>query len=252
MKYLLTVRFMGGAYSGWQYQNNALSVQKVMTEACRKLLGDNCSVTGCSRTDAGVHARGYMAAVSLLGGGDFPVSLNTDSFPSAINALLPEDISVLKAELVPDTFHPRYDAKSKTYWYIIINGKQRDPFFEGRAFFPRRLLSYDDIQRMNDACLYFRGSHDFSSFMSSGSSIKNTVRHIYNIKCRSENGLIVIEINADGFLYNMARIISGTLFDVGIGKLSPDEIPKIIDSHDRNNAGPTLPAFGLYLYEVNY
>ncbi len=252
MKYLLTIRFMGGAYAGWQFQKNAPTVQQVLTESCQRLLGERCSVTGCSRTDAGVHARGYRATVSVRDGGDFPASLTAGSFPTAINMLLPEDISVTDAVIVPDSFHPRYSAKSKTYKYLIINGRHRDPWFEGRAYFPRRVIEKELIDRMDSSAGYFCGEHDFSSFMSSGSSVKDTVRTVSELNCRSEGGLIVISITADGFLYNMARIISGTLFDVGLGKISPEDIPDIIESRDRSKAGPTLPAHGLYLYEVDY
>lgn len=251
MKYLLTLCFDGAAYSGWQFQNNAPSVQGTLTAACGGLFGVPCSVTGCSRTDSGVHAVGFRATVSPAEG-DFPTVIPPDSLPFALNARLPADISVTACTSVPDGFHPRYSAKGKTYRYLILNSRHRSPLYEGRAYLLKRELGADRIALMSSACPYFCGKNDYSAFMASGSSVKDTVRTVSDFSVECSDGLIIISVTADGFLYNMVRIMSGTLLDVGLGKIRPEDVPGIISSRSRSLAGPTLPAHGLYLYEVYY
>ncbi len=243
---------MGGAYSGWQVQNNAPSVQGTLTRACSDLTGAPCLVTGCSRTDAGVHARGFRATVEPEGGGSFPATLTAGRFPSAVNTLLPPDISVLRAEPVPDGFHPRYSATGKTYKYMIADGPQRDPLFEGRAYQPRRELSTETVALMDSAAARFAGRRDFASFMASGSSVRDTVRTVTEFSCRREGKLVVITASADGFLYNMVRIMAGTLLMIGLNGLPPETAGDVIAARSRDAAGPTLPAHGLYLWEVTY
>lgn len=251
MKLLIKLCYDGSAYSGFQFQKNARSVQEELNKAARSLFGFDCDVCGCSRTDAGVHARCFCATLEPRNGGD-TISLPAERVPEAMNFWLPEDIAVFDAEYKPDDFHARYSVKSKTYEYHILNSKYRNPLKAGRVFMPRRFLSGQDVERMRTAAGYIAGRRDFRSFMSSGSSVTDTVREVTELRVTEKDGEIVISISADGFLYNMVRIIAGTLFAVGCGRISPEEIPGIITALDRTKAAETLPPEGLYLCEVRY
>lgn len=244
MKYLLTISYIGSNYCGFQKQNNAISVQQVLTEAAEKVIGFGSKITGCSRTDSGVHALGFKATVEHES-----INVPCDKLPIAFNSVLPDDISVISAVNVDDDFHPRYSCKAKEYHYLIFNGKLRDPFLSGRAYFYPKSL---DVEKMNKGAAYLIGTHDFSSYMASGSSIADTVRTIFSCTVENENDIIKIKIKGNGFLYNMVRIIAGTLINVGEGRIKPADVKEITESKDRSKAGSTAPPYGLYLYSVEY
>ena len=243
MKYLLTVAYDGAGYCGFQKQNNGISVQQVLTEAATELFGE-CKITGCSRTDSGVHALGFKATLECR-----DTTIPAEKVAVAMNCRLPDDVSVISSEAVSDDFHPRYSAKSKEYRYVIYNSPVRDPFMKGRAYhYPRRL----DAERMNEAAQYLVGEHDFSSFMASGSKIEDAVRKIYFCSVIRDGDKITVSICGNGFLYNMVRIIVGTLIEVSEGRIEPHDIKTIIEQRDRRLSGPTAPPEGLYLYNVEY
>jgi len=243
MKIRLTVSFLGTNYHGWQVQANAVTVQQTLGEAVKKITGEEISLTGCSRTDAGVHALSYCCAFSL--------SKETDltALCRSLNAVLPDDIAVKDACLVPDDFHPRYSATGKRYLYRIYNAPYFDPFERGRALYRREPLRLD-IMREAAKCLI--GTHDFAAFMAAGSAITDTVRTVTQFDIEKEGNLVTLRVAADGFLYNMVRIFVGTLLYVSEGKLAAENLPAIIDSKNRGEAGPTAPPEGLYLEEVFY
>ncbi len=251
MKLFIRLMYDGTAYSGFQSQKNSRTVQEKLNEAAKLLFGFDCDVTGCSRTDAGVHALDFCAVISPKNPSDI-ISMEAGRVPAALNFHLPEDVSVFYADYRDDDFHPRYSVKRKTYEYYIVNSTVRNPLWAKRAYMPRRFLDTQALAAMKKAAACFIGKHDFAGFMSAGSSVAETVRTVYSCDVRDERGLIVISISADGFLYNMVRIISGTLFAVGCGRISADSIPGIIDSLDRSRAAETLPPQGLYLASVEY
>ncbi len=244
MKYLLTISYDGRNYCGYQKQKNGVSVQEKLTEAATALFGEGTKITGCSRTDSGVHAVCFKATLESE-----KAKIKPEKLPSALNAHLPTDISVRDASEVSSDFHPRYSVKEKEYRYIISNSSTRDPFSEGRAYFyPKKL----DAEIMNEAAQYLVGRHDFRAFMAAGSKIEDTVREIYSCNVTRNGDNVTVSVCGNGFLYNMVRIIVGTLIAVSDGKLASDDIRKIIESKDRKNAGATAPAEGLYLYNVTY
>ena len=246
MKLLLTIAYDGTAYHGYQVQSGQVTVQEKLNDAVCRVFGKRYPVTGCSRTDSGVHALDFKATVTL--DGDAP-QIPADRVPLAMNIMLPADIAVKSAVPVPDSFHPRYDVKSKEYRYRILNSRIRDPFLAGRAYqFPVPL----DTVLMNRAAGYFVGTHDFSAFTASGSDVADRVRTVYNCSVTSDGDIVTVTVSGNGFLYNMVRIIAGTLIDVSCGKICADSIPEIIASLDRERAGFTAPACGLYLYRVEY
>ena len=240
---LLTIRYEGTHYHGWQVQKNALSVQEVLQDAIEKLYGERLAVKGCSRTDTGVHANMYC------------VNFHAPFYPgeyhcnSAINRFLPEDIRVYRSEVVADDFHARYHAKGKEYIYLIDNGKFENPFLRNYAFHYKYPI---DERLLNTAAAQFIGTHDFAAFCSAHSDVEDTVRTIYDCRVLREQETVKLYISGDGFLYNMVRIIAGTLLNVAKGKISPDDIPLIIHSKNRSNAGKTLAAKGLFLNRVFY
>jgi tRNA pseudouridine38-40 synthase len=206
-----------------------------------------CKVTGCSRTDAGVHANEFCVKVDCDGG-----TIPADKLPIAVSRFLPNDLSLFYAEECSEGFHPRYDVKEKEYLYRIINSRIYDPFEFGRAWFVARPITDEGIERMRAASKYIMGKKDFATFMAEGSDIVDTVRNVTNLSVEKNGDLIEIRICADGFLYNMVRIIVGTLTEVAFGRFDPDEMPDIIASKDRTRAGMTAPADGLYLNSVKY
>ena len=256
MKLLLKIMYDGTAYHGFQYQTNALTVQEVLTRSVSDSLGIECTVTGCSRTDAGVHALGYCAAVEPSDEskrGDAWCGIPTEKIHRVLNMGLPRDISVVGACTVSDEFHPRYDAVSKEYIYKICDSVAPDPFLVNRAYHIKRKLSDGQISVMNEAGAHLLGRHDFSGFMAQGSSVKDTVRDLKKLcVCRTGESELVITAAADGFLYNMVRILAGTLLDAAYGKINPSDIPDILESLDRARAGYTAPAHALYLNRVDY
>ncbi|MBR7032445.1 MAG: tRNA pseudouridine(38-40) synthase TruA [Clostridia bacterium] len=255
MKLLIKVRYDGSRFNGSQVQPGLPTVQGELTAAAREIFGFDCDITGCSRTDAGVHALSYCAAVSPRDAdaeNDWcPVPIG--KVPRAFNSKLPASIAVLGACEVDRSFHPRYDVKSKEYVYLISDSCVRDPFLVSRAWQTGRPLKDENIAAMQRACSGFIGKHDFRSFMASGSEVSDTTREIFSLTVfRGGDGIIRITVSADGFLYNMVRIIAGTLLDVGYGKIGEDDISLIIESRDRSRAGMTAPPEGLYLSEVRY
>ncbi len=253
MKLLIKLKYNGGGFSGYQVQQGRRTVQGELCRAADELFGHRCSVTGCSRTDAGVHAECFCATVTDAGSASLTTTIPISRVPAAFNTHLPPDIAVFDAAAVPDDFHPRYSVKEKTYIYRILNTEVRDPFFEGRAWFVNGvLLSAADIERMDIAASMLLGRHDFSSFMAAGSKIVDPVRTITRAAVREAGQMVEILVSADGFLYNMVRIIAGTLFDVGRGRTDPQDIPEIIEARRRSAAGVTAPPQGLYLHSVRY
>lgn len=235
--------FDGTAYHGFQRQKNGITVQECLEKAIDKITGESVIVTGCGRTDAGVHAKGYVA--NFYSRTKIPVS----KLPLAINANLNEDIRVVKAKKVPPDFNARKSAIKKTYVYKIYNAPVSDVFLRNYAWF---YPAYLDFEKMKRAAAHFLGEHDFSAFMAAGSPVKSTVRTITGLGVAKKGSLIEIKITANGFLYNMARIIAGTLVYCGNGKIDPDSIPDIIKSGQRVKAGVTAPPEGLTLEKVYY
>ncbi len=252
MKLLLKIKYDGTAYAGYQVQKNAPTVQEKLNDAVESLFGCKCDITGCSRTDSGVHALCFCATVEKHGCDYLETSIPLEKIPFALNVRLPDDIAVCDAVYVPSDFHARYAVVSKAYEYRILNTPHRDPFANSRAYhYPKPI---DDVRLadMQSAADRICGKHDFASFMASGSDIKDTVRNVFFCSVSRDNDMIVIRIGADGFLYNMVRIICGTLIEVAKGSIAPDEIDSVISSCDRRRAGPTLPPQGLYLADVKY
>ena len=238
---LLTLAYDGTNFAGFQVQKNARTVQSTVQDAIERIWGDRLPVVGCSRTAAGVHARAYKLTFHAV------PRQSADRIPAALNAHLPDDIAVLGAEIVPDTFHVRHDVYEKEYEYVICNTQNRDPFSVHTALHYRRPI---DAELLVCAAQHFLGTHDFRAFMASGSDIADTTRTVRSVSVMREGSIVRLRIAADGFLYNMVRIFVGTMLSVNEGKLTPDDIPAVIDSRDRKNAGITVPAHGLYLNRV--
>lgn len=228
---------------GWQKQPNKLNIQGEIERAIYNITKEEVDLIGSGRTDAGVHALGQVANFKTNS------QISIEKLPLAINSQLKNSIVIKEAEEVNERFHSRYNAKRKTYRYIINNSKCGTAIYRNLEYsYPFKL----DAEKMKQASKYFEGEHDFKAFKSSGTSSKNSVRTIYKAIVKQEGEKIIIELTGNGFLYNMVRIISGTLLDVGLGKIRAEEIPEIIESKDRQRAGKTLPAHGLYLVEVKY
>ncbi|MEI3336682.1 MAG: tRNA pseudouridine(38-40) synthase TruA [Clostridium sp.] len=239
----LTIEYDGTNYCGWQKQNNEKTIQEEIEKAIYKAVGEVVEVIGSSRTDAGVHARGMVANFKTN------ATIPFDRFKYAINDKLPDDIAIIESEEVSEDFHARYDSKGKTYCYSIINRQQKPAIGRNYVYHFKWDL---DIEKMREACKHFIGKHDFKAFRSLGSSVKTTERTIKELYIESEGEKINIFITADGFLYNMVRIIVGTLLKVGRGKIPVEDIEKIILLGDRKKAGPCVPAQGLILEKVYY
>lgn len=239
----LTIEYDGKGFNGWQKQPNKLNIQGEIERAIYNITKEEVNLIGSGRTDAGVHALGQVA--NFKTNSEIPI----EKLPLAINSQLKNSIVIKEAEEVDERFHSRYNAKHKTYRYIINNSKCGTAIYRNLEYsYPFKL----DAEKMKQASKYFEGEHDFKAFKSSGTSSKNSVRTIYKAIVKQEGEKIIIELTGNGFLYNMVRIISGTLLDVGLGKIRAEEIPEIIESKDRQRAGKTLPAHGLYLVEVKY
>lgn len=239
----LTIEYDGKDFKGWQKQPNKPNIQGEIERAIYNITKEEVDLIGSGRTDAGVHALGQVA--------NFKTNSNIliEKLALAINSQLKNTIIIKKAEEVDERFHSRYNAKHKTYRYIINNSPCGTAIYRNLEYcFPIKL----DVAKMQEAAKYFEGEHDFKAFKSSGTSAKNSVRTIYNASVKQEGEKIIIELTGNGFLYNMVRIISGTLLDVGLQKIKPEEIKNIIEEKDRQKAGKTLPAHGLYLVEVKY
>ncbi|MDD3766013.1 MAG: tRNA pseudouridine(38-40) synthase TruA [Eubacteriales bacterium] len=239
----LTLCYNGSSYHGWQIQQNALTVQEVLLGAVAKVTGEAADIIGCSRTDAGVHALEYVCNFKSK------TSIPEEKIPIALNTALPKDIRINRCNIVPDHFHARFSAVSKTYIYKVYTAKIENPFLTDLVYhFPYEL----NIEHMKKAAEFFIGTYDFSAFMSTGSSQKSTIRTILNLSVSQSGDIVEFSITANSYLYNMVRIIAGTLLYTGIGKIHYNDIPKIIQSGDRRQSGITAGAGGLYLAKVDY
>ena len=245
--YLAKIKYLGTDFHGFQVQPELRTVQGELNAALNQAFGLPCKVTGCSRTDAGVHANEFCVKVECPGG-----TIPADKLPIAVSRFLPNDLSLFYAEECADEFHPRYDVKEKEYLYRIINSRIYDPFEFGRAWFVARPITDEGINRMNEAARHIIGKQDFATFMAEGSDIVDTVRTVTALTVEKKGDLVEIRISADGFLYNMVRIIVGTITEVAFGRFNPDDMPEIIASKNRSRAGMTAPADGLYLNQVKY
>lgn len=239
----ILLKYDGTDFHGYQIQKNGYTVQEALSSAIYSVTGEKSDVIGCSRTDAGVHAKMYCA--NFFSKTKIPMG----KLPLALNTKLPPSVRVNFAEIVEDGFHSTFSAKEKTYQYIIDTNMIADPFLSRYSWhYPYKI----DFSKMKKASKYIVGKHDFSAFASAGRQTKTTVRTVKKIKLYRKKGIIKIEITADGFLYNMVRIIVGTLVYTGIGKIKTKNIPDIILSHDRSKAGITAPPEGLTLISVVY
>lgn len=239
----LTIEYDGTAYHGWQSQINAITVQDVVTEAVNSLTAENCSLTGSSRTDTGVHALGQVCNFYTES------SIPADKFAFALNTILPGDVVIRRSEEVPPDFHSRFSTISKKYRYLFYNSTFPSALMRNRAYHVFYPL---DADAMMQAAGFFTGAHDFAAFSAAGGSVKTTVRTISQALVERNGEIIEFCVTGNGFLYNMVRILAGTLVEVGIGRIKPDAIPGIIEGLDRRKAGRTAPAHGLYLVEIYY
>ena len=241
---LLIICYDGARYHGWQIQPNALSVQQVFQEALQKILPGTPSLKGCSRTDSGVHANRFCISLKT----EFKIPC--ERLRAALNHFLPEDIAVLDCREVPEEFHARYSCTGKEYIYRIWNHPVRNPFWNKRALHYWYPL---DLELLNRAAAYYLGPHDFTSFCTMDSRERgDMVRTVTRSEFSQEGDMVTFSVAADGFLYNMVRIMVGTLLYVAQGKIPPEAIPEILQAKDRNCAGPTAPPQGLYLNRVFY
>lgn len=243
MNTLIRMAFRGTAYHGFQVQKNAPTVCAALQDAMQGVFGVRPDVKGCSRTDAGVHARDFC--VSFRQQTDIPC----DKLPLALNSRLPDDIRVLTARRVPAAFHARYAAIEKEYEYVVLNSAVEDVFAQGLY---HRVPGPIDATAMDAAGRVLCGHHDFAAFMSSGSDVQDTRRTITRLSVRREGERVILAVAADGFLYNMVRIIAGTLLAVGQGRMGREDVAGALAWKDRAKAGSTLPAKGLFLHRVTY
>lgn len=239
----VTISYDGRNYHGWQVQSNAITIQEVFQNALEHVFGDRVDVKGCSRTDSGVHANMYVINFFTEN------SIRTDKLILALNHWLPRDISAYKCAEMPMDFHARYSCLSKEYIYQIWNSPYRNPFLDG---FSLHYYNNIDVSLLNYAAEKFIGTYDFSAFCSFGDSLNNHIRNVIRSGVSRNGKLITFTVQADGFLYNMVRIMTGTLLFVAQGKINPDKIEEIILSKDRRKAGITAPPSGLFLNRVFY
>ena len=240
----LTVAYDGTDYCGWQIQPNGITVEEVLNRALSKMTGEDIHIIGASRTDSGVHAHGNVAVYDTVS------SIPGERVAYALNQKLPDDIVIVRSEEVPLDWHPRYqDVISKTYEYHIYNAKVPNPLKRRYTAF----ISYDlNVERMREGAKYLIGEHDFVSFCNVRTNVEDTVRTVEDIQILEENGEIIIRITGNGFLYNMVRIIAGTLIRVGRGYYAPEKVKEILEAKERTEAGVTAPPQGLVLMEIKY
>lgn len=239
----LVVAYDGTNYHGWQVQDNGITIEEVLNRTISELVQEDIKVIGASRTDAGVHACGNVAVF------DTESRIPGDKFSFALNQRLPEDIRIQESCEVDADFHPRYADTVKTYEYNILNRRFELPskrLYAAFCYYPM------DIERMNQAAAYLVGEYDFKSFCSAGAQVQTTVRTIYAVNVTKEDDMVHIRITGNGFLYNMVRIIAGTLMQVGTGLMEPEQVKEILEARDRSKAGPTAVAKGLTLVEIRY
>ncbi|WP_224984940.1 tRNA pseudouridine(38-40) synthase TruA [Geomonas agri] len=239
----LIIEYDGTAYAGWQVQPNGLTIQEVMEKALAKMLGEHTTLHASGRTDAGVHARGMVACFKT------ERTMPLRAFREGLNSLLPNDIAVRDAVEVPLDFHPRFNAQAKHYRYTMLLDDLRSPLVRHTAW---RVKGKLNIEAMREACKLFAGEHDFAAFRGANCAAKTTVRRIYSMELVQEGRLLHLDINGSGFLKNMVRIITGTLIDVGQGRLSAADVARLLKGGDRQNAGMTVPPQGLCLMQVFY
>ena len=252
MKILLKISYIGTNYCGYQVQPNGVSIQQKLNEAAEALFGFPCDIVGCSRTDSGVHAHEFCATVAKKGTGNLETSIPMDRIPFAFSAHLPADICVFHAQWVPESFHARYDVLKKEYVYRFYNRSVRDPFEEGRSCHVPKRISDRQLAEMQNAAATLLGTKDFSAYMAQGSKVESTVRTLYRADVVRQGDIVCFYVSANGFLYNMVRILAGTLLLVGQGKLTAEAFEEITKSKNRLLAGSTMPACGLYLHRVWY
>ncbi len=241
---LITISYDGSKYHGWQIQHNAVTVQEVFQNALYKVVGDKPDIKACSRTDSGVHAEMFCVSTRI----SHPIP--AIRLKAALNSHLPDSVVVLNAKEVPFDFHARYDAKGKRYVYKVLNRSERDPFWVGRALHYRYPIDTDLLDKASKAYI---GTFDFTSFCTLDKREKGDfVRTIYDFSVKRKGDIVEFTVEGNGFLYNMVRIMVGTLLSINEGKLSADSIADIIKARSREAAGPTAPPQGLYLNEVFY
>lgn len=239
----LTIEYDGTSYFGWQKQPIGNTIQQKVEEAIKKVTKEEVEILGSSRTDSGVHAKAYVA--------NFKTNSNIPgkNFKAALNLKLPKDIVIMNSEEVAEDFHARYMTTGKTYCYTILNREEPPALERNYVYHVKKQL---DVESMKEACKYFLGKHDFKAFQRPGGTVKTSVRTITDIHIETEGNKIKIYVSADGFLYNMVRLIVGTLLKVGRGKEKPEYIKEVIDSGDRKKAGICVPPTGLCLEKVFY
>lgn len=239
----LVVAYDGTNYCGWQFQNNGITIEEVLNKALSGLCGEDIKVIGASRTDSGVHALGNVAVFDT----DSPIP--GDKFSFALNQRLPDDVRIQESCQVADDFHPRFCDTIKTYEYRIANRKFERPterLYTAFVYYPL------NVEKMNQAAAYLVGEHDFKSFCAAGSQTLTTVRKIICASVKKQDGIVKISVTGNGFLYNMVRILAGTLLQVGMGQIEPEQVKTILEAKDRAKAGPTAEARGLTLVEIQY
>lgn len=240
---MLTVAYDGTNYHGWQLQPNGETIESVLNRELSGLLGENIAVIGASRTDAGVHSNGNAAVFDTV------TRIPAEKISYALNQRLPEDIVVQESREVEADFHPRHCDSCKTYEYRILNRRFPLPMRRRDTYF----YHYDlNVEHMRQAATYLVGEHDFKSFCSTAAVVETTVRTIYSLAVEREGDVIAIRVTGSGFLYNMVRIIAGTLIEVGNGKRAPEDMVEILDACDRAAAGPTAPACGLTMLGIEF
>lgn len=239
----LIVAYDGTNYHGWQVQNNGITVEAVLNRCLSELLKEDIEVIGASRTDSGVHALGNVAVF------DTNSRMAAEKVSYALNVRLPEDIRIQKSEEVDASWHPRYCKSRKTYEYRIYRGEFSQPVKRLYSYFIYRPL---DISKMQEAAAYLVGEHDFKSFCQTGAQVRSTVRTLYCVNVEEQGNELVIRVCGNGFLYNMVRIIAGTLIEVGLGKRTPESMLEALRAEDRGAAGPTAPAHGLTLIRYEF
>ena len=247
MKYFAKIKFVGTDFFGFQVQPDKRTVQGELCRALAEAFGTPCRVTGCSRTDAGVHANELTVTIEAEG-----ATIPPERLPLAVSRFLPEDLSLIFAKECDESFRVRHDVRYKEYIYRIKNSRVRDPFEAKRSWFLPRPIDDEKLAVMNEAAQKIIGRRDFAAFMAEGSDVTDTVRHVTDLAVEKTDDIVTVRICADGFLYNMVRIIVGTLVEVAYGRFTPDDVEKIILSKKRVNAGQTAPPEGLYLNRVVY
>lgn len=242
--FLIVLRFLGTNYHGWQIQDNAISVQEIFQNALFKVIKAKTDIKGCSRTDSGVHANSYCVSAKIS------INISEKGLMLSINQFLPNDIRVIKCLKVNDDFHARYSCIAKEYVYIIYNDYVLDPFMYGRCLHFWYPLN---INRMNELMQLLVGIHDFTSFCSlDNRCLSNMKRHVYYFNVFKCGKIVTFKIKADGFLYNMVRIMVGTILKANYKKMSENDILNILNSKNRKLAGDTIPSSGLYLNKIFY